>query len=243
MNWLAKINLRTVFLRLGPFKTALALASLIALCLYCGYRFGNFYHSYQQKSLDEQQERLALLYQELDTTHNKINTLEVELEIERMANQQSAILLSKAEAEHYKVKKELAFYEKVMAPEKQAEGVVIDNLIITPTTSTNHYRFQVVLVQQNKQKRYAKGYVQLTFSGSLNNQPNHFMLSKISTVTRTEMSFNFQYFQMIEGEFTLPENFTPEQILVTAILPKGKWQKYNRLEQNYPWQNDYLKLD
>jgi len=238
MNWLAKINIRTVFLRLGPFRSTLALVGLIALCLYCGYRFGNFYHSFQQKSLAEQQVRLALLYQEVDKDNDKINSLEVELEIERMASRQAAIILSKAEAEHYRIKKELAFYEKVMAPEKQAEGVVIDNLIISPTTSKNHYRFQVVLVQQNKQKRYAKGYVQLTFNGSLNKQPDHFKLSKISPVTRKDMSFNFQYFQMIEGEFTLPENFIPEQILVAAVLPKSKWQKYNRLEQNYPWQKD-----
>lgn len=238
MNWLAKINIKTVFLRLGPFRSALTLASLIALCLYCGYRFGNFYHSFQQKSLADQQARLALLYKDVTKSHNKINALKVELAIERMASRQAAIMLSKAEAEHYKVKKELAFYEKVMAPEKQAEGVVIDNLIVSPTTSENHYRFQVVLVQQNKQKRYAKGYVRLTFSGSLNNRPEHFKLSKISSVTRKEMSFNFQYFQMIEGEFTFPKNFTPEQILVEAVLPKSKWQKYNRLEQNYPWQND-----
>jgi len=238
MNWLAKINLKTFFLRLGPFRSALSLVGLITLCLYCGYRFGNFYHSYQQKSLADQQARLALLYQEVDKDNNTINALNVELEIERMASRQSAIMLSKIEAEHYKVKKELAFYEKIMAPEKQAEGVVIDNLIISPTTSKNHYRFQVVLVQQNKQKRYAKGYVKLMFSGSSNNQPDHFNLSNISPVSRQDMSFNFQYFQMVEGEFTLPENFTPEQVLVVAILPKGKWQKYNRLEQNYPWQNE-----
>jgi len=236
MNWLAKINLKTVFLRFGAFRSALLILVVISLCLYIGYRLGNFYHGYQLKTLSEQQQRLELLYAENEQSIKRTNSLEVELEIERMANQKSLTLLSKAEAEHYRLKKELAFYEKVMAPEKIAEGVVIDNVLISPTSSKNHYRFQVVLVQQNKRKRYAKGYVQLNFIGSLNNQPSNITLTKITKITRKEMSFNFQYFQMIEGEFTLPEHYTPEQILVAAIMPKSRWHKYHRLEQTYPWQ-------
>ena len=38
--------------------------------------------------------------------------------------------------EHYQVKKELAFYEKVMAPEKEADGVVIDNIKITASSKS-----------------------------------------------------------------------------------------------------------
>jgi uncharacterized protein DUF6776 len=236
MNWLAKINLKALFLRFGTFQSALFIVIFSGLFLYIGYRFGNFYHSYQQTSLLNQQARLAELYAEQEKSIDQVNTLEVELEIERMANQKSISMLHKIEAEHYKVKKELAFYEKVMAPEKQAEGVVIDNLIIYPTASKNHYRFQAVLVQQNKKKRYAKGYIQLAVLGSLNNQPSKIALAKISTLTKKQLSFNFQYFQMIEGEFTLPKTFKAEHITIVAILPKSKWQKYHRLEKNYPWQ-------
>ena len=70
------------------------------------------------------------------------------------------------------VKKELAFYEKVMAPEKQADGLVIDDLSVSTTASSNHFRFQVTLVQQKIKKRYAKGRIELSFSGSLNNKPH-----------------------------------------------------------------------
>ncbi len=238
MNWLAKINLKIVFKRFGPFRSVLALVILIGLCLYVGYRFGNFYHSYQQKVLVSQQVRLKQLYAEQDKNIKQINTLEVELEIERIANQKSSAMLTKIEAAHYQVKKELAFYEKVMAPEKQAEGLVIDNLTLSATESKNHYRFQVVLVQQSKKKRYAKGYIRLTFSGSLNNQARQFSLKELSKNTHQQLSFNFKYFQVVEGEFTLPENYIPEKVAVSAILPKGKWQKYHRLDLSYPWKTE-----
>jgi len=235
MNWLAKINLSTVVMRLGTFRSAILLLSMVVVSVFCGYRVGNFYHNYQSQTLAQQQSRLDFIYQQLAEKTQRINTLEVELEVERMANQRSQQTLKSIEQEHFQVKKELAFYEKVMAPEKDANGLVIDKVNLTKTESPEHYRFQVVLVQQLLRKRYAKGYIEVSITGSLNNKPSSIALSELSTLKQKDLSFSFQYFQIITGELTLPENFIPETINVAAVLPKGKWQKYNRIDQSYPW--------
>ncbi len=237
MSWLAKINLNTVVERLGAFRSAMLLLFLIVTCLFCGYRLGNFFHGYQQQTIAQQQQRLESLYTKQVEQVRRINTLEVELEVERLANQRSQKLLKDIEQQHFQVKKELAFYEKVMAPEKQADGLVIDNVVISPTASPYHYRFQVALVQQRVKKRYAKGYIEFTLTGSLDDKPHKLALEKISSIKKDDLHFSFQYFQIIEGEFTLPENFKPEQLLLSAVLPKGKWQKYHRIDENYLWQN------
>jgi len=235
MNWLAKINLSTVVMRLGAFRSAILLLTIVAISVFCGYRVGNFYHSYQSQTLAQQQTRLDFLYQQLVDKTKRINTLDVELEVERMANQRSQQTLKSIEQEHFQVKKELAFYEKVMAPEKAANGLVIDNINLTKTESPDHYRFQVVLVQQLLRKRYAKGFIEVSITGSLDNKPTTIPLSVLSTLTKKDLSFSFQYFQSISGELTLPKNFIPETINVAAILPKGKWQEYNRIDQIHPW--------
>lgn len=236
MNWLAKINFSTVIKRLGAFSSAILLLIIVSLLLFCGYRLGNFYHSYQTQTLAQQQTRLDFVYQQLVEKTQRINTLEVELEVERMANNRSQQTLKSIEQAHYQVKKELAFYEKVMAPEKQANGLVIDDVSLTKSESPGHYRFQVVLVQQLLRKRFAKGYIELSISGSLENKPSSIALSQLSTLEKKDLSFSFQYFQIISGELTLPENFIPETIHVAAILPTSQWQKYNRVDQSYPWQ-------
>tara|TARA_R110000744_G_scaffold86732_5_gene169610 strand:+ start:5333 stop:6076 length:744 start_codon:yes stop_codon:yes gene_type:complete len=235
MNWLAKINFSTVVKRLGTFSSAILLLVIIAVLLFSGYRLGNFYHGYQTQTLAQQQTRLDFIYQQLVEKTQRINTLEVELEVERMANTRSQQTLKLIEQEHFQVKKELAFYEKVMAPEKQANGLVIDGVSLTKSESPAHYRFQVVLVQQLLRKRYAKGYIELSITGSLNNKPTSIALSELSTADKKDLSFSFQYFQIITGELTLPDNFIPETINVAAILPKSKWQKYNRIDHSYPW--------
>jgi Tfp pilus assembly protein PilO len=235
MNWLAKINLTVVTERLGPFKSALFLLTLIVLCLFIGYRFGNFYHNYQSTTLEQQKTRLEQIYQQQENQVARINTLEVELAVEQLASQNAQEMLKKTSLEHYQVKKELAFYEKVMAPEKEADGLVIDNLKITASQSPNHYSFQVILVQQQLKKRYAKGYVDLVVVGSLADKPSQLKLSDISTITKKELLFSFKYFQVIEGSFTLPENFVPEKMNLSAILTKSRWQKYQKLNKTLPW--------
>ncbi len=235
MNWLAKINLTVVTERLGPFKSALFLLTLIVICLFVGYRVGNFYHNFQLTTLEKQKTRLDSLYEQQAGQVERIHTLEVELAVEQLASQNAQSTLKKMSIEHYQVKKELAFYEKVMAPEKEADGLVIDNLKLTASQSPHHYNFQIILVQQQLKKRYAKGYVDLVVIGSLNNKPSQLKLTEISADSSKELLFSFKYFQVIEGSFTLPENFTPEKIQLSAILTKSKWQKYQKLNKTLVW--------
>jgi hypothetical protein len=235
MNWLAKINLTVVAERIGPFKSALFLLTLIVLCLFVGYRMGNFYHNFQMATLEKQKTRLEELYEKQSSQVELIHTLEVELAVEQLASQNAQETLKEMSQEHYQVKKELAFYEKVMAPEKEADGVVIDNIKITATQSPNHFSFQIILVQQQIKKRYAKGYVDLSITGSLDNKPSQLALTDISTLTKGDLSFSFKYFQVLEGTFTLPDNFVPEKLHLSAILTKNQWQKYHKLDKSLPW--------
>lgn len=235
MNWLAKINLTVVIDRLGPFKSALFLIILMTLCLFTGYRLGNYYHHFQVTTLDKQKKRLENLYKEQALQVERIHTLEVELAVEQLANQNAQVTLQQMADEHYQVKKQLGFYEKVMAPEKGANGLVIDNVKVTASQSADHYHFQVTLVQQQLKKRYAKGYVDIKVMGSFEGKPSELVLSDISTATKKSLSFSFKYFQVISGDFTLPKGFIAEKVQVSAILTKSKWQKYQKLNESIPW--------
>jgi hypothetical protein len=100
------------------------------------------------------------------------------------------------EQAHFQVKKELVFYEKIMAPEKQANGLVIDGVTLTKSQSPAHYRFQVVLVQQVLRKRYVKGFIELTIIGSLNNKPTSIALSELRHSTRKSYLLAFNTFKL-----------------------------------------------
>jgi len=235
MNWLAKINLKMVAQRLGSYKSAMLLLSLIVLCLFVGYRVGNYYQHFQINTLKQQKKQLDALYLKQASQTGKINTLKIELKFEQLANKNAQITLKNKEEQHYQLKKQLAFYEKIMAPEKEINGVVIDNVKISARLSSSHYSFQVTLVQQLLKKRYAKGYIELDVVGSLNNKSSRIKLNDISTLIKKNLSFSFKYFQIIEGDFILPEGFVPETLQLSVVLTKNRWQKYQRLTKNIPW--------
>lgn len=224
-----------MYQRFGAFKSTLVLIFLVAVSAFCGYRLGNFYHGFQAEKIHLQQQRLSELYKQQAAQVSRINMLEVELDVEKIANEKSQQLLKKMEFQHFQVKKELAFYEKVMAPEKEIDGIVLDQFTLLPSESPEHYRFQVTLVQQKKTKRYANGYVDFVIAGSKENKPSKVKLSDIKIAEQTNVKFNFQYFQIIQGEFKLDEQFKPEQVLLSVILPAGRWQKYHKLEETFNW--------
>jgi hypothetical protein len=235
MKWLAKINLGVVIERLGSFKSALFLLSVIGLCLFTGYRLGNYYHHFQVTTLDQQKLRLEQLYQQQEENIAQIHTLEVELAVEQLANTNAQILLKTEAEQQFEVKKQLAFYEKIMAPEKEAAGLLVESVKITAGKVPHQYRFQVTLVQQRLKRRYSKGYIELTFEGSDGEKETKLKLANVSTLSKKDLKFSFQYFQIINGEFSLPDNFTPEQVLVSAIMTETRWQKYAKKDKNLPW--------
>ncbi|SET90237.1 DUF6776 family protein [Thalassotalea agarivorans] len=241
MNWLAKIDLNIIVTKLGPLRSAILLIALIAACLFCGYRVGNFYHGYQNNLLALQKQRLQKLHQQQQDQQRHIHILETELEVERMANQRAQSTLKGVEKDYYQTKKELAFYEKVMAPEKQADGLVIDDFNIFKTESLNHYRFQTVLVQQVLKKQYAKGYIDIKLVGSLKGRPVTYDVGDVSEVSKKDLSFSFRYFQIIDGELTLPKDFKPEKVVVAGVLTQNSWQKYQRIDKHYPWSDLFTK--
>ncbi|KGJ91648.1 DUF6776 family protein [Colwellia psychrerythraea] len=235
MKWLAKINLRVVVERLGSFKSALFLFTVIGLCLFSGYRLGNYYHHFQVTNLEQQKLRLDQLYHQQEQSIARIHSLEVELTVEQLANNKAQNLLKEAAERQFEVKKQLAFYEKIMAPEKDAEGLLVEDVKITASNSPNTYHFQVVLVQQRLKRRYSKGYIELILDGQQEDKPLKIKLDQISNLNKKDLKFSFQYFQIISGEFSLPKSFTPEKVLVSAILTKSRWQKYAKKERTFPW--------
>ena len=235
MKWLAKINLGVVIERLGAFKSALFLLIVIGLCLFTGYRLGNYYHHFQVTSLEQQKLRLEQLYQQQEESIAQIHTLEVELAVEQLANKKAQKLLKTAAQEQFEVKKQLAFYEKVMAPEKEASGLLVENVKITAGKAPQQYHFQVTLVQQRLKRRYSKGYIELTFEGNDGAKDVTLKLAQVSKLTKKDLKFSFQYFQIISGEFTLPEGFIPENVLDSAVMTKSRWQKYATKDKILPW--------
>ncbi|NVK25386.1 MAG: hypothetical protein HWE10_10700 [Gammaproteobacteria bacterium] len=230
--------------KLGRFQFLLLLIAIIFTAGYWGYELGAKLQSMLSAKVEEQDDRLAKLYQELDNKIRQINYISVELEVERRANVQIQEELLTLREELFSLRRELNFYQKVVAPELVADGISVEQFDVEETNIEGRYRFRFALVQTNNKKRYARGYIRLQLNAIKNEVKVNYDMAELAGLTKENLKFNFHYFQYFEGEFELESEVIAEALEVKVIQPKTKWQKYKAFTQVLEWpDSQQISLD
>ncbi len=200
--------------------------------------YGNYYASQQIAAVP--QTELLELRSENAVMATKLAQSKIDLSIEKntIAEMNNTQLLLQSEV----IEQQLAlrFYQKVMAPESTANGVNIENVLVEAGVSKGHYRFEILLAQLEKRRRYIKGSLQLVLIGSVDGKPQQLDLTALIKPTAT-LKVSFRFFQHINSEFMLPDNFTPEKLKVTIKMPRHRGQKSANVSKEYRW-NTLLKI-
>ncbi|MEP1448170.1 MAG: DUF6776 family protein [Paraglaciecola sp.] len=212
--------------KLGAFQFYFILGALIAAILYLGFFWGNAHYSQQQTTISTHEKSIQNLKLENEQLTKKLNVLGVELEVARLTQQQQFIEIGKSIDVEKDLRTQLAFYQQVMAPELNEQGFLIDGFNIEPALSDNSFRFELVLMQQNKTKNTLKGNLHVTLIGSEEGKAKQYSIdSMLSDQEQKSLTFSFKYFQVIAGEIRLPEGFQPEQVSVHANIFQFKRKK------------------
>lgn len=144
-------------------------------------------------------------------------------------------LQSQLYTENGELQKKLAFYQRIMAPEKIINGVTLDSLTFTPEVSENYYYMQVVLAQVQRKKRHIKAQGELSIHGSLNGQPKSYKWKSLRSDSKQSLTFSFRYFQSIETSIKIPVGFVPERVVFKADVKGNKWNSGVKLNQSFEW--------
>ncbi|MDF2178529.1 hypothetical protein P2G88_09710 [Aliiglaciecola sp. CAU 1673] len=218
--------------RLGAMRFYLIMLFLISLAGYLGYKWGNYHGADQAWRISAIEESLANATEENNKLIRSINILGVELEVERLANQKLQGDLQQSLQRQAEVRKELSFYQKVMAPSEEELGVVLDSLDIEATTQPGTFRYVLVLMQKNKRKEVVEGKARVILHGQLNGQPHKLDLVAHNQPKTIKQEFRFKYFEVLDGNFSLPAGFVPERIEVDCELERPKRDDIN---QSFEW--------
>lgn len=226
----------------GAFKLYFLSTSALAIALYLGYILGNNVSEIQQKEINMLNQTVDNINNENNELTKKLNILGVELEVQKLASQQSQITIQEGMQREVGYREELAFYQKVMAPELKQDGFLIDAFNVSKALSENSYNFDLVLMQQDKIKTVIKGNVDVIIRGSQAGQPAELRLLDLMPQGTKPLSFGFKYFQVIEGQFALPERFQPESVHISSEVYQFK-RKRGELSVSFDWQLQQQDLD
>ncbi|MDU0352804.1 DUF6776 family protein [Paraglaciecola aquimarina] len=221
--------------KFGAFQVYWLLVIVMGLCLYAGFHTGNMYYLAQEDSIAVHQQSVANLKMENNRLIKNLNILGVELEVAKLAQQKAFSELEQGIEREKALKTQIAFYQQVMSPESAPEGLQVDGFYVQPTLSLDTYRFELVLIQQNKMKNMLRGNLSIELRGSEKGQAKKYSLDALLVNPgKDKFKFGFKYFQVIDGELLLPEGFEPEQVSISADIYVNK-RKKAELASTFDW--------
>jgi hypothetical protein len=221
--------------RVGAMRFYIICLAALGGVAYLGFLLGNAERELQAEKIKGLEQSLNNLNADNNAVTKRLNITGVELEVERLAGQNTQLTIKDMLEKNNELRRELSFYQKVMAPELEEEGFTIESLNIEGTSSTNFFRFALVVMQRDKRKNYVKGQAELSLLGSLEGKPEKLDLLVLASLGK-KVEFSFKYFDVIEGEVVLPEGFVPEKVVVNTQLADAKWGK-GALQRTFDWQD------
>jgi hypothetical protein len=221
--------------KFGAFQFYIILIAMITAILYLGFFLGNSHFTQQKMTISTHEESIQNLKLENEQLTKNLNILGVELEIAKLTQQQHFVETGKSIDVEKGLRTQLAFYQQVMAPELDEQGFLIEGFNLKPALSEHSFRFELVLMQQNKFKNTLRGNLKLTLIVSEKGKAKQYSINDLlSDQEQKSLTFGFKYFQVIEGKIRLPEDFQPEKVSVHATIFQFK-RKKDELTTVFDW--------
>ena len=195
---------------------ALILASIQA-SYWIGYKNGM---SGQEQAVSD----LAAVSAQLKTAQLEQEAARQQLANIRLGSEVDKSALDVVRSEVAELKQQMAslqeenlFYRNLMAPTGNKRGLNFGAVEITQTDAPRTYRYKVVMQQLATQHDMLVGTLSFNVIGRLGGELRVFALKDLTKeIESTNIKLRFKYFQTIEGELKLPENFEPERIELEA---------------------------
>ena len=122
-----------------------------------------------------------------------------------------------------------------MLPNVEDKGLRIERLRVENAGEPNRFKYNLLLTQVVDKHDFVQGDVEINLMGDSAESESSLRLADISPQEQDSIRFRFRYFQNIDGELTLPDGFTPREIMVVA---QSAGRSSQRLERRFTWQVD-----
>ena len=162
----------------------------------------------------------------------RVAVLERAEQIDRQAYGEVERSLRQVQDEILELKEEVAFYRGIVSPSETASGLNVTRFSLFGMGEAGVYRFKLVLTQLRTNNRLVKGHARIVIDGVLHGKQTRLSLKEVSGGTLDRLKLRFKYFQNIEGDIVLPEDFLPSRVII-EVEPVGKGWKH--FKKSFDW--------
>lgn len=213
-----------------PWKLWLGVV-LVALLLWLFFILGQAYQSYELSHFKLERETLVSQIDELESrNHNLVkknaqlsSTSRIEHDAYVLANQG----LIKLQQKLLEQKEELVFYQGIVSPKDVALGINLQTFEVKPKGKKGVFSYKMVLTKRGEGTKKIRGTTKVLIRGEDKDGKRELLLSKIDLdKSEKDAKFSFRYFQVFEGEFSLIEGFTPDELEVDIVSTTKKVKSF-----------------
>lgn len=217
------------------FTGLLVIIALVGAMIWMSYEYGRrmagFNSSDADQVINSQQVEIETLQSKLAEYQRQTAMLERNSKIEDDTTGQLKKSLTLAQNEALELKKELAFYKSIVAPEQGKPSMVIQTIQLKKDVAGD-YDYKIMVRQQGRNDRFARGTIQVTIEGINQGAKQTLALSDVSDDASKPMNFGLKYFQNFTGKLKLPEGFVAESMRV-KLKPSSK--TLESVDEKFPW--------
>lgn len=230
------MKVEALYHRLGGFRLTLIVMVALLLMAYFGFELAHFQHQYRASALQTLNQTMQGLKRENESLTTKVNQLQVQRELAKMELENVRKEAPALREKIRQLEEQLAFYQRVMAPEITQDGFLVSGLQVNPAASPGFYRASFVLLQQREIKAIVKGNLDIHVTGSLDGKPATLNAGSAAFLPDGAIPYRFKYFQTVNLQFTLPQGFVPEFIQFSTTVYQYTTKRGDYFQQ-FAWQD------
>ena len=217
------------------FMGFLVIIALVGAMIWLSYEYGRRMAGFNSSDADlvinSQQVEIETLQSKLAEYQRQTAMLERNSKIEDDTSGQLKKTLTEAQNEVLELKKELAFYKSIVAPEQGKPSLVIQTIQLKKDVAGD-FEYKIMVSQQGRNDRFARGSIKVSIEGTNQGAKQTLALSDVSEDASNPMNFGLKYFQNFTGKLKLPEGFVAESMRV-KLKPSSK--TLESVDETFPW--------
>ena len=230
---------RSIVVQDRPSRRRLAIASMVlivvAVAQLAYWHSGKTIRAEHQKLSVEYAkvvEQLQIAEARYQDASQQLTNVRLGSDIDRKAVQVVRSTVSEHKQTINQLNEEINFYKGLMAPTERERGLGIRSWEVYPGSAPNRFQYKLGLQQLALKHKVLKGIVQVNIIGQRGGAEEILPLAVLSKQTDKILKLRFKYFQYIDGELTIPQDFIPERV---NIIAKATSPKAVTVDKHYSW--------
>lgn len=183
-----------------------------------------------------EQQRLWSANRSLESTNAQLRERLMAMERTASVDKQTETYLQSEirdlQEEVFRLKGELAFFERIMESAGRAKGLDVQDIYIRRLASANNYRLKLVLTNVSDKDAETSGLMDISIEGRQNGVARVYKLKDVSTDAVLELNYKFRNFKRFDANMQLPAGFSAQRVHV-ELQPND--QKPAKISKTFDW--------